>query len=145
MRSKQEKGLYEASFEKDACGVGCVVNINGRKSHKAIKDALLMLKNMEHRGATGADPETGDGAGILLQIPHSFFKQELRELGLNLPDEGHYGVGMIFYPQHYPIRDNCRKVMNTSIRKMGFQLIGYRTVPVVAFYHTPVESSAGRN
>ena len=130
MRSKQEKGLYEASFEKDACGVGCVVNINGRKSHKAIKDALLMLKNMEHRGATGADPETGDGAGILLQIPHSFFKQELRELGLNLPDEGHYGVGMIFYPQHYPIRDNCRKVMNTSIRKMGFQLIGYRTVPV---------------
>lgn len=89
-----------------------------------------MLKNMEHRGATGADPETGDGSGILMQIPHTFFKQELRELGQNLPDEGEYGVGMIFYPQHYPTRDACRKAMNTSLRKMGFQLIGYRMVPV---------------
>ncbi len=124
------KGLYRPDFERDACGVGCVVNINGRKSHKTLKDALLMLKNMEHRGATGADPETGDGAGILIQIPHIFLKQELRELGLNLPDEGEYGVGMIFYPQHYPVRDACRKVMNSAIRKMGFQLIGYRTVPV---------------
>ncbi|MEM9328112.1 MAG: glutamate synthase large subunit [Bacteroidota bacterium] len=126
----QNQGLHDPSFERDACGVGCVVNINGRKSHKTIKDASTMLKNMEHRGATGADPETGDGAGMLLQIPHSFFKQELRELGLNLPDESHYGVGMIFYPQHYPTRDACRKVMNASIRKMGFQLIGYRVVPV---------------
>ncbi len=130
MTKNSSNGLYVPDFERDACGVGCVVNINGRKSHKTVKDALLMLKNMEHRGATGSDPETGDGAGILMQLPHSFFKQELRELGLNLPDEGEYGVGMVFYPQHYPTRDACRKVMNAAIRKMGFILIGYRTVPV---------------
>lgn len=130
MDSSQRHGLYRDEFEHDACGVGCVVNINGRKSHKSVKDALTMLKNMEHRGATGSDPETGDGAGILIQIPHTFYKQELRELAINLPDEGEYGVGMIFYPQHYPTRDHCRKVMNSALRKMGFQLLGYRPVPV---------------
>ena len=128
--TNQEKGLYCQEHEHDACGVGCVVNINGRKTHKTVRDALTMLKNMEHRGATGSDPDTGDGAGILIQIPHSFYKQELRELAINLPDEGAYGVGMIFYPQHYPTRDQCRKVMNTAVRKMGFQLLGYRPVPV---------------
>ncbi|MFY0688631.1 MAG: glutamate synthase large subunit [Cyclobacteriaceae bacterium] len=124
------KGLYVAEHERDSCGVGCIVNINGRKSHKTVKDALTMLKNMEHRGATGADPDTGDGAGILVQIPHTFFKNELRELGINLPDKGHYGIGTIFYPQHYPTRNECRKVLNSCIKKMGFQLIGYRVVPV---------------
>jgi glutamate synthase (NADPH/NADH) large chain len=89
-----------------------------------------MLKNMEHRGATGSDPETGDGAGILVQIPHHFFKQEMRDLGINLPDEGHYGIGMVFYPQHYPSRKECRKVMNSCMKKMGFKLLGYRVVPV---------------
>ncbi len=130
MESAPKKGLYCKELEHDACGVGCVVNINGRKSHKTVKDALTMLKNMEHRGATGSDPETGDGAGILIQIPHTFYKQELRELAINLPDEGEYGVGMIFYPQHYPTRDQCRKVMNNAVRKTGFQLLGYRPVPV---------------
>lgn len=130
MEMVEKKGLYCQELEHDACGVGCVVNINGRKSHKTVKDALTMLKNMEHRGATGSDPETGDGAGILIQIPHTFYKQELRELAINLPDEGEYGVGMIFYPQHYPTRDACRKVMNSAVRKMGFQLLGYRPVPV---------------
>ncbi|MBV6643821.1 MAG: glutamate synthase large subunit [Cyclobacteriaceae bacterium] len=128
--SKKTKTLYTPELEHDSCGVGCVVNINGRKSHKTVKDALTMLKNMEHRGATGSDPETGDGAGVLIQIPHPFFKQELREFGMNLPDEGHYGVGMVFYPNHYNTREDCRKVMNSCMRKMGFQLIGYRLVPV---------------
>lgn len=124
------KSLYTPELEHDSCGVGAVINISGRKTQKTVKDALTMLKNMEHRGATGADPETGDGAGILVQIPHPFFKQELREFGINLPDEGHYGVGMVFYPQHYPTRKECRKVMNTCMRKMGFKLLGYRLVPV---------------
>ena len=122
--------MYVEETEKDACGVGCIVNINGRKSHKTVKDALTMLKNMEHRGATGSDPETGDGAGILLQIPHTYYKNELREFGINLPDFGSYGLGMVFYPQHYPTRNECRKVMNQLMKKMGFQLIGYRVVPV---------------
>ena len=126
----KNKGLYDPSFEKDACGVGCIANINGRKTHKIITDALTMLKNMEHRGATGADPETGDGAGILIQIPHVFLKQELRTQGLNLPDEGQYGMGMVFYPQNHRTRYACKKIMNTCIKKLGFQLIGYRTVPV---------------
>ena len=124
------ESLYTPELEHDSCGVGCVVNINGRKSHKTIKDALTMLKNMEHRGATGADPETGDGAGILLQIPHGFFKTEMRTLGINLPDTGHYGVGMIFFPKNHSVRTECRKMIQTLIRKMGFRLIGYRDVPV---------------
>ena len=124
------RNLYVAEMEKDACGVGCIVSINGRKTHKTVKDALTMLKNMEHRGATGADPETGDGSGILIQIPHHFFKGELREFGINLADEGSYGIGMVFYPQHYQTRNECRKVMNQLMKKMGFQLIGYRVVPV---------------
>jgi glutamate synthase (NADPH/NADH) large chain len=126
----KESSLYVPEFEKDACGVGCIVNINGRKSHKTVKDALTMLKNMEHRGATGSDPETGDGAGILIQIPHGYYKNELREFGINLPDEGNYGLGMIFYPQHYATRKECRTIMNQLLKKMGFQLIGYRLVPV---------------
>ena len=112
------KGLYVPELEHDSCGVGCVANINGRKSHKTVKDALTMLKNMEHRGATGSDPKTGDGAGILIQVPHQFYKDELREFGINLPDEGCYGVGMLFYPQHYPTRSACRKVMNSCISQI---------------------------
>ena len=127
---ENRRDLYTPELERDSCGVGAVVNINGRKTQKTVKDALTMLKNMEHRGATGADPDTGDGAGILVQIPHPFFKQEMREFGINLPDEGHYGVGMVFYPQHYPTRKKCRKVMNACMRKMGFKLLGYRLVPV---------------
>ncbi len=125
-----EKSLYTPEFEHDSCGVGCVVNINGRKSHKPVKDALTMLKNMEHRGATGADPETGDGSGILIQVPHDFYKSELRKEGINLPDLGHYGVGMVFYPNHEETRQACKKMMNSLIKKMGFQVIGYRSLPL---------------
>ncbi len=122
--------LYTPEMERDSCGVGCVVNINGRKTHKTVKDALTMLKNMEHRGATGADKNTGDGAGILIQLPHLFYKRELREYGVNLPDEGHYGVGLVFHSQNQEIRNRCKKVMNTLMKKMGFSLITYRLPPL---------------
>ncbi|SFH08366.1 glutamate synthase large subunit [Pontibacter chinhatensis] len=124
------QGLYRSEFEHDACGVGCVVNLDGKKSHSVVKDALTMLTNMEHRGATGSDPETGDGAGILVQLPHSFLKKQLSEFAIKLPQEGSYGVGMIFFPTVYEVRDKCRQVMNQCIRQLGFTLLGYRLVPV---------------
>jgi len=123
-------GLYRSEYEHDACGVGCVVNLNGKKAHSIVKDALTMLTNMEHRGATGSDAETGDGAGILVQLPHEFFRKQLSEFAIKLPQEGGYGVGMIFFPSVYEVRDKCRQAMNQCIRKMGFDLLGYRLVPV---------------
>ncbi|MCC9135248.1 glutamate synthase large subunit [Pontibacter silvestris] len=125
-----QKGLYSPVFEHDSCGVGCVVNLNGRKSHSIVKDALTMLTNMEHRGATGSDPETGDGAGILVQLPHEFFSRQLEEFAIRLPEAGSYGVGMIFFPSLYEVRENCRKTLNICARKLGFELLGYRLVPV---------------
>jgi glutamate synthase (NADPH) large chain len=122
--------LYTPTLEHDACGVGCIVDIKGRKSHRLVKDALQMLTSMEHRGATGSDPESGDGAGILLQIPHTFFKTELAEFGIPLPSEGSYGVGMVFFPPHHQLRERCRKLLNQAIRAYGFKLLGYRLVPV---------------
>jgi glutamate synthase (NADPH/NADH) large chain len=123
-------GLYRPEYEHDACGVGCVVNLNGKKAHSIVKDALTMLTNMEHRGATGSDPETGDGAGILVQLPHDFFKKQLSEFAIKLPQEGSYAVGMIFFPTVYEVRDKCRQALNQCIRQLGFDLLGYRLVPV---------------
>ena len=92
----QANGLYDSQFEKDACGMGFVVNIKGKKSHDIIDDGLRILERLEHRGGAGADKDTGDGAGILVQIPHEFFKRECEVLGISLPPAGDYGVGMIF-------------------------------------------------
>ena len=123
------KGLYNPQFEHDSCGVGCITNFKGISSHSIVKDALTMLENMEHRGATGSDPDTGDGAGILVQIPHDFLKAQLQTFGVQLPQAGLYGIGMIFYPQHYASRELCRKVINDCMVTMGFKLITYRLVP----------------
>ncbi|MFT4833918.1 MAG: glutamate synthase (NADPH/NADH) large chain [Marinoscillum sp.] len=124
------KGLYTSELEHDSCGVGCVADINNVAEHKNVKDALTMLKNMEHRGATGSDENTGDGAGILVQIPHSFFKKELDKFGIKLPAQGAYGVGMIFFPKNYQVREKCRQILNACIKDLGLSLIGYRLVPV---------------
>ncbi len=124
------KGLYTKELEHDSCGVGCVADISNKPSHKTVKDALTMLENMEHRGATGSDENTGDGAGILIQIPHQFYKTELGNFGIDLPEQGSYGVGMIFFPKHYQVREECRKVLNNCLRDLGLELIGYRLVPV---------------
>src|SRR5208283_2746419 len=91
-------GLFDPMLEKDSCGVGFIADIKGRKSHKIIEDALTILLNLEHRGAVGADPRAGDGAGILLQIPHKFFAKKAAELGFALPAPGEYGVGVLFLP-----------------------------------------------
>ena len=123
------KSLYNPQFEHDSCGVGCITNFKGISSHSIVKDALTMLENMEHRGATGSDPDTGDGAGILIQIPHDFLKEQLQTFGVQLPQAGLYGIGMIFYPQHYTTRELCRKVINDCMITMGFKLITYRLVP----------------
>ena len=126
------KGLYDPQFEHDSCGVGCITNFKGIKSHAIVKDALTMLENMEHRGATGSDPDTGDGAGILIQIPHDFLEEQLQTFGIPLPQVGLYGVGMVFYPQHYATRELCRKVINDCMTTMNFKLITYRLVPTDA-------------
>ena len=98
------QGLYDPAFEKDACGVGFIADMKGRKSHKIVTDALGMLCNLEHRGAVGADPLAGDGAGILVQIPHELFKAEAAHLGFKLPEPGHYAVGQLFMPRDAKLR-----------------------------------------
>jgi len=123
------KGLYTPQLESDACGTGLIANLKGNKSHDLIDQALQMLENMEHRGACGCEPNTGDGAGILIQIPHLFFQHKAKELGFILPDAGLYGVGMIFFPTDRVLRDQCRVLLNDYIDECDFELIGYRDVP----------------
>src|SRR3974390_1287710 len=92
------QGLYDPTLDKDSCGVGFIADIKGHKSHQIIKDGLAILLNLEHRGAVGADPRMGDGAGILVQIPHKFFAKEAKRLGLTLPSAGEYAIGQLFMP-----------------------------------------------
>ena len=96
--SAQSFGLFDPALEKNSCGVGFIADIKGRKSHKIVEDALTILLNLEHRGAVGADPRAGDGAGILVQTPHKFFAKKAAELGFELPPPGHYAVGALFLP-----------------------------------------------
>jgi len=126
-----KQGLYDPQFEKDACGMGFVANIKGIKSHKVIRQALTLLENMEHRGGQGSDPNTGDGAGIMLQIPHSFFAAELKKQELELPEEGQYAVGMIFMPQDEAARSAIEREVESIVAEENQSLIGWRTVPTV--------------
>src|SRR5271169_6270029 len=96
--SPEPQGLYDPSLDKDACGVGFIADIKGRKSHQTVEDGLRILCNLEHRGAVGADPRMGDGAGILVQIPHKFFVRKAKELGFELPQPGEYAVAQLFLP-----------------------------------------------
>ncbi len=127
--SKKSQGLYRAEFEHDSCGIGFVANLKGKKSHDIIENALTMLSCMEHRGGTGFDVKSGDGAGILIQIPHEFLRQETANLGFNLPDAGNYGVGMIFFPPAKEQGEACRDILNENITELGLTLLGYREVP----------------
>lgn len=128
--SRYDGGLYDPAFEHDACGIGFVANIKGHKSHQHISDALTVLENMEHRGACGCENNTGDGAGILLQIPHEFFFDECIKLGVHLPKPGKYGVGMIFFPKSISLREECRDIFNRAAEKIGLEVLAYRKVPV---------------
>lgn len=127
---KNSQGLYDPSFEHDACGIGFVANIKGSKSHQHITDALTVLENMEHRGACGCESNTGDGAGIMIQIPHEFFFDECIKQGIHLPSFGKYGVGSIFFPKELRLREECRDIFNRSAEKLGLEILCYRKVPV---------------
>jgi glutamate synthase (NADPH/NADH) large chain len=130
MQNNLNESLYDSSFEHDACGIGFVANLKGRKSHEIVQDAIKMLTRMDHRGACGADPNTGDGAGILIQIPHEFFVDECRNLDFNLPAFGEYGVGMINFPKDLMIRIECKNILQRKADKLGLEILGYRPVPV---------------
>ena len=123
-------GLYDPQYEHDACGVGVVANIKGVQSHDIIQKGLQVLINLGHRGACGADPKTGDGAGILIQMPHQFFNKECARLGIALPAPGDYGVGMVFLPQDPVQRKVCESIFEEVVREEGQLVLGWRDVPV---------------
>ena len=126
----EANGMYSSQFEKDACGMGFVVNIKGKKSHSIIDDGLRILERLEHRGGAGADKDTGDGAGILVQIPHEFFKRECEVLGINLPAAGEYGVGMVFAHKYESLRNEQKRIFEEVVREEGQVVLGWREVPV---------------
>ncbi|MBW7949086.1 MAG: glutamate synthase large subunit, partial [Pseudorhodoplanes sp.] len=122
-------GLYDPARDKDSCGVGFIANIKGQKSHRIVADALQILCNLEHRGAVGADPRMGDGAGILVQMPHRFFAKKAKELGFTLPEPGQYAVGHLFLPRDKDWRETIRKTYEDTALKEGLKVIGWRDVP----------------
>src|SRR5213594_3639250 len=129
-----KQGLYDPKFEHDACGVGFVVNIKGDKSRQIVEQALTVLENLDHRGACGCEENTGDGAGILLQIPHAFFQHACEGLGIRLPEPGQYGVGMIFLPPDRDERQRCEQTLEEIIASEGQRLLGWRKVPTDNMY-----------
>src|SRR5213594_78342 len=129
-----KQGLYDPRFEHDACGVGFVVNIKGEKSHEIIEQALTVLQNLDHRGACGCEENTGDGAGILMQIPHAFLKDACAGLGFQLPDPGEYGVGMLFLPDHRNQSRQFEKTIEKNITEEGQKCLGWRKVPTDNMY-----------
>jgi len=130
IRTPQTQGLYDPRNEHDACGIGFVASIRGEKSHDIIRKGLEVLINLTHRGAAGCDPETGDGAGILIQIPHVFFASECGELGMQLPEPGAYGAAMVFLPVDKHCRLQCEGVFERIAQEEGLTVIGWRDTPV---------------
>ena len=124
------QGLYDPRHERDACGVGFIANLKAKKSHQIIADGLTMLVNLTHRGAVGADPLQGDGAGMLTQIPHDLLTAEMKAIGVNLPEPGHYAVGQLFMPREPVLRRYCEEVIAKAIHDEGQTCLGWRDVPV---------------
>src|SRR4051794_10094945 len=124
-----KQGLYDPRFEHDACGVGFVVNVAGKKSHKIISDALTILINLDHRGACGCEVNTGDGAGILMQMPHKFLEAACAEAKIKLPAFGQYGAGLVFLPRNPTARKQCEKKFEEIVAEEGQTFLGWRTVP----------------
>ena len=124
-----QQGLYDPENEHDACGVGFVAHIKGEKSHSIVRQGLQVLENLTHRGAVGADPLAGDGAGILIQIPDQFLREATTEAGFQLPDAGRYAIGMIFLPQQDQTRAQCQALIEKTIADEGQTLLGWRDVP----------------
>ncbi|HEX4881159.1 MAG TPA: hypothetical protein VFV18_02290, partial [Porticoccaceae bacterium] len=124
-----KQGLYDPAFEHDACGVGFLANIKGRRSHDIVRSGLEILVNLDHRGACGAEPNTGDGAGILIQLPHDFLRDVTAAIGIQLPEPGHYGVGMFYLPQDVAERRACEEIVERLIAEEGQTLLGWRDIP----------------
>ena len=130
-RQPMQLGLYDAANEHDACGVGMLVNIHGGKSHELVEAALKVLENMRHRGAEGADNKTGDGAGIMLQIPHEFILLQ----GIPVPEKGKYGTGLLFLPKDEKDRAAILSIIIEEIEKEGLTLMHLRNVPTLSLIH----------
>lgn len=126
----RNSGLYDSRYEHGSCGIGAVVNISGRQDHSIIEYGKEILLNLRHRGAAGADEITGDGAGILFQIPHKFFQAECNRLGFSLPEPSRYGVGMVFGSKNKELRDKCDRILEDSLKHYGLKVLGWREVPV---------------
>src|SRR5512135_1774130 len=125
----EPQGLYHPQFEHESCGVGFVVNIKGRKSHSIIQQAIQVLLNLDHRGACGCESNTGDGAGILIQPPHDFFKLVAKEARMKLPARGDYAAGMVFVPPDAAQRAECEKIVAEIVVEEGQKVLGWRTIP----------------
>ena len=123
------QGLYDPAHEHDACGVGFVVDIKGRRSHTIVSQALQVLKNLLHRGACGCEVNTGDGAGILIQMPHAFLARECERLGITLPAPGHYGAGLVFLPRATAEAAECQRILEGIVREEGQTVLGWRDLP----------------
>ncbi|MBO4864148.1 MAG: glutamate synthase large subunit [Eubacterium sp.] len=126
----RKNGLYDPSFEHDNCGIGAVIQMDGKKSHKLVADAISIVENLEHRAGKDAKGETGDGVGILTQVPHKFFKKKMAEAGVTLPDERQYGVGMFFFPDNDLELRQAKKMFETITEKNGLKLISWRRVSI---------------
>jgi glutamate synthase domain-containing protein 2/glutamate synthase domain-containing protein 1/glutamate synthase domain-containing protein 3 len=126
----RNQGLYETRYEHDGCGIGAVVNISGKQDHSIIEYGKQIIVNLHHRGAAGADETTGDGAGILFQIPHEFFSSQCKWLGFSLPEMSRYGVGMVFGSKEPKIRERCDRILEDAITHYGMRVLGWREVPV---------------
>ena len=123
-------GLYNPAYEHDGCGVGFVAHIKGKKSHAIVEQGLTILKNLTHRGAVGWDPKLSDGAGLLIQMPDRFLREEMAKQGTVLPPAGQYGVGMVFLPREPASRLACEYEIERAIKDEGQILLGWRDVPV---------------
>ncbi len=126
----QAQGLYDPQNEHDACGVGFIAHIKGQKTHSIVEQGLQILKNLDHRGAVGADPLMGDGAGILIQIPDAYYREEMAKQGVTLPPPGEYGVGMVFLPKEQASRLACEQEIERAVHAEGQVVLGWRDVPV---------------
>jgi glutamate synthase (NADPH/NADH) large chain len=126
----EKQGMYDPALEKDACGVGFIANMKGEVSHRIVQDGLKILENLTHRGAVGADPLVGDGAGMLVQIPHDFFVTVTEELDITLPEKGHYGIGWMFMPKDQERREAYESIIEAVLAEEGLDSLGWRTVPV---------------
>ena len=129
-----KQGLYDPTFEHDACGVGFIVNIKGKASHQIVEQSLTIIQNLDHRSACGYEKNTGDGAGITLQVPHVFFRDACYGLGFQLPKPGQYGVGMVFLPPDSNQRHQCEKYLEEIVHREGQNVLGWRSVPTDSMY-----------